>query len=192
MRASFTAFDFETANSQSHSACQLGIAVVDQGIIVEKKSWLIKPPSKLFTFSELHGITYQMVKDQPEFPAVWSEAKRYIEQQIIVAHNVDFDLAVLVETLSFYHLPVPKIYAIDSLETARKAWPNLPNHKLSTVAAHLNLKLNHHDALSDAEVCAQIILRAGFEYIEINRTIQPVIPETIDLFSGGFEQDGTG
>lgn len=192
MRASFTAIDFETANQQSNSACQLGIAVVDKGIIVERKSWLIKPPSKLFTFSDLHGITYQMVKDQPEFPAVWSEAKQYIEQQIIAAHNVDFDLGVLLDTLSFYHLPIPKIYAIDSLEAARKAWPNLLNHKLSTVAAHLKVTLNHHDALSDAEACAQIILQAGLENIEINRTIQPVMPTAMDLFSSEFEQGGAG
>nr|WP_173812935.1 3'-5' exonuclease [Dendrosporobacter quercicolus]NSL48991.1 3'-5' exonuclease [Dendrosporobacter quercicolus DSM 1736]SDN16921.1 DNA polymerase-3 subunit epsilon [Dendrosporobacter quercicolus] len=186
MRESFTAIDFETANHQSNSACQLGVAVVSDGKIVARKSWLIKPPSKVFTFSDLHGITYRMVKDQPVFADIWTEVKPYVEYQILAAHNAEFDITVLTETLDYYQLPVPELYVIDSVETARKAWPKLRNHKLSTVAAYLNIPLNHHDAASDANACAEIILRAGPANVEIYRVAAKAGPKAIDLFSGEY------
>lgn len=186
VRECFTAIDFETANYQSNSACQLGLAVVSDGKIVARKSWLIKPPSKLFTFSDLHGITYHMVKDQPVFADIWAEVRPYVDYQILAAHNADFDITVLTETLDHYQLPVPDFYVIDSVETARKAWPKLKNHKLSTVADFLNIELNHHDAASDANACAEIILRAGPANVEINRIVHKAVPKVMDLFGGEY------
>ena len=41
---SFTAIDFETANSHRGSACAVGLVKVRDGHIVDTASWLIKPP----------------------------------------------------------------------------------------------------------------------------------------------------
>ena len=41
----FLALDFETANSQWDSPCELGIAVVRGGVVREVRNWLIKPRS---------------------------------------------------------------------------------------------------------------------------------------------------
>ncbi|MEN6565513.1 MAG: 3'-5' exonuclease [Veillonellales bacterium] len=158
----FTAIDFETANGQRNSACQLGIAVIDAGKTVMKKSWLIKPPTDYFTFSYLHGITHETVRHAPTFGELWPEFQPYIEHKIVAAHNACFDIGVLMAILKTYQLPVPKFYVIDSLQVARRTWPGLKNHKLSTVADYLKIGLQHHDAGSDAAVCAEIICRAGW------------------------------
>jgi DNA polymerase-3 subunit epsilon len=186
LNESFTAIDFETANYQSNSACQLGIVVVSNGQIIMQQSWFIRPPTKIFTFSYLHGITYPMVKDQPTFGDIWPQVKPYVTGEIIAAHNADFDLGVLTATLAHHQLYVPEFYVIDSLAVARKTWPDLKNHKLSTVAAHLNIELNHHEAASDAKACAEIILHAGQENVEINRVINRSMPESMDLFGGDY------
>lgn len=186
MKESFTAFDFETANSQSHSACQLGVAVVEDGQLVLEKSWLIRPPVKFFTFTYLHGITYAMVKEQPTFAELWPEISPLFIGQIIAAHNADFDIGVLTATLTHYGLLVPEFYVIDSLAVARSAWPELKNHRLSTVAARLTIALNHHDAASDARACAEIILKAGQQHVEINRVVSRLMPVSIDLFGGDY------
>lgn len=47
-----------------------------------------------------------------------------------------------------------------TVRAARKAWQELPSHKLNVVCEHLNIPLNHHDALSDAEACAKIAIEA--------------------------------
>ena len=165
----FTAIDFETANTDRNSACQIGIAMVDSGKLVMTRSWLIKPPTPYFTFSKLHGITYQHVRNEPTFQQLWAEIKPYIENRIVAAHNASFDTGVLLATLQTYQFAVPNFYVIDSLQAARRAWPLLSNHKLSTVAEYLNVNLHHHDAGSDALACAAIICRAGWENITIRK-----------------------
>jgi len=163
----FTAIDFETANFQKDSACQLGIAVVSGGRIAERKSWLIKPPTSYFTFTYIHGITYQKVQHEPTFGALWPEIQPYIEHKIIAAHNASFDTGVLLAALKTYQLAVPEFQVIDSLQVARKVWPSLKNHKLSTVANYLEIDLNHHEAESDAVACAEILCRVGWDHVAI-------------------------
>jgi DNA polymerase-3 subunit epsilon len=159
----FTAIDFETANYQRNSACQLGIVVVENGTIIDTQSWLIKPPSMMFTFTDIHGITYEVVKDQPTFQELWTTVQPYIDNRILAAHNATFDISVLRAVLSHYRLPAPAFQVLDSLAVARRTWPHLPNHKLNTVAGHLNFPFQHHDAANDARACAEIILQAAKE-----------------------------
>jgi DNA polymerase-3 subunit epsilon len=45
------------------------------------------------------------------------------------------------------------------MRLARRVWSLYPT-KLPDVCRHLRLKLNHHDALSDAEACARIVIAA--------------------------------
>jgi len=37
-------------------------------------------------------------------------------------------------------------------------WPELPNHQLSTLTAHIGHKFNHHHAQSDAEAAGRVLL----------------------------------
>ena len=62
--------------------------------------------------------------------------------------------AALVEGIS---LDRPLLFA-DSLQSARFTYRDLPNHKLNTICDYLNIELDHHDSLSDAKACAQIML----------------------------------
>ena len=155
-----TVLDFETATERRDSACQLGLARVESGRIIEKKSWLIKPPENRFTFTYLHGIDAVMVAQAPTFAEVWPQVAPYVAEKALAAHNACFDLGVLRATLACYGIKTPSFTYFDSLYVARRIWPQLPNHKLNTLADFLGLELNHHDAASDAEACAGILLAA--------------------------------
>ena len=48
-----------------------------------------------------------------------------------------------------------------TVEISRKVWPDLPNHKLDTVAGHLGFTFRHHQALDDARACARIVCAAA-------------------------------
>ncbi|MDU4962231.1 MAG: 3'-5' exonuclease [Sporomusaceae bacterium] len=159
----FTAIDFETANQARNSACQLGIVVVENGGIVDSRSWLIKPPTPLFTFTYIHGISYEQVKDQPTFAELWPAIRPYLGGRLLAAHNAGFDIGVLQAVLGHYRLSAPPFRVLDSLTVARRTWPHLPNHRLNTVAGHLNFPFVHHDAAADARACAEILLRAAGE-----------------------------
>ena len=159
----FTAIDFETANSNQNSACQLGLVVVQYGEIVEQKSWMIRPPSDWFQFTYIHGIKWRDVARESDFGQLWPLIRPYLENQVIAAHNVRFDLGVLFALTKYYQLDQGSLHAVDSVTISRRIWPCLPNHQLQTVAAHLGIPLDHHNAASDARACAEIIRQAERE-----------------------------
>jgi hypothetical protein len=41
---------------------------------------------------------------------------------------------------------------------ARRVWPELPNHQLSTLEAHIGLEFNHHHAQADAEAAGRVLV----------------------------------
>lgn len=164
----FVAIDFETANYSRCSACSLGIAIVKDGKVDGTYSSLIKPPighdhfeSK---FIDLHRITPGKVENAPSFKDIWQDIHPIIDRTVLVAHNMPFDCSVLSETLNYYGLQRPMSKTLCSLSISRLAWPEIGSHKLSNVAGHLAIELNHHNAESDAIAAAEIILKACDEY----------------------------
>lgn len=158
----FVAIDFETANSKRSSACAMGIIVVKNGQIVEKKSWLIRPKELKFDNINvyIHGITQKDVRDKPEFNELWDTIKPYLENQIVVAHNASFDMSVLRHVLDEYNIPYPNFNYLCTVSVAKNTWQGQTNNKLDTLANMLNINFKHHDACDDALACAKILIEA--------------------------------
>lgn len=161
----FGAIDFETANSGRSSACAVGLAIFEQGVLVERFSSLIRPPSSYFRtdFIAIHGIRWEDVAMQPTFAALWPElGRRLAGCRYLVAHNMAFDWGILLGTLAHYGMedtPVRQLQRLCTVQLARQVWRQLHNHKLSTVCGHLAIPLQHHDAASDALAAGEIALR---------------------------------
>ena len=165
----FVAIDFETANKYRNSACALSAIIVCNNQITDKKFWYIKPNTDDFYFSYLHGIKAETVKNSMNIAELWnSELKELLSGKIIVAHNAPFDISVLRASLAEYDIKIPRYQAIDKVLLARKYFPLLDNYKLPTVCKFLDIKLDHHNALSDAEACANIVIHLNnHEPIEV-------------------------
>lgn len=155
----FVAIDFETANTNRHSACALAIVVVENGEVAMQKKWLINPGTKHFRFTYLHGITYAMVKDAPMFCDIWPEVFAIIQGKYLVAHFAEFDIEVLETLIDKYELDSAQYIPVCSCELSRRKLPDLENHKLRTVCRYLDIPLKHHDPESDALAAAMIALR---------------------------------
>lgn len=152
----FVALDFETADSGADSACSIGLVTVVDGKIVDRQHHFIRPPRSMFLFTYIHGITWEMVKDKPTFKELWPQIKKTLEEaDFIAAHNASFDKRVL-EACS--GLPAPRPFTC-TVQLARKTWKLKPA-KLNNVCQFLGIELKHHEALSDAEACARIVLAA--------------------------------
>ncbi|PSH04250.1 MAG: exonuclease [Acidobacteria bacterium] len=162
----FAAIDFETASGAQTSACSLGIAVVENGEIVQRKEWLIRPPSLYFNpFNiQVHGITPQMVEHSPEFDALWPEIEREIGDRTLVAHNARFDMGVLRATLVRYDVWCARMQVLCSCSLSRRCWPELPRHSLDALAREFGITFRHHNAEEDAVAAARVVLRAAEEY----------------------------
>lgn len=159
-KATFTAIDFETANNDRNSACAVGLVRVERGTIVSRKYRLIRPPSQQFIHTSVHGITYEMVRREPTFAELWPNLVPYFEGvDFVAAHNASFDASVLAKTCAHYGIAQPNVEFRCTLALARKVW-RLKPATLAHVAAHLNIPLRHHQADSDAEACARIVLAA--------------------------------
>jgi len=154
----FLAIDFETANNSRSSACSIGIVRVENSVVVHKGVHLIRPPTREFLFTSIHGLSWNHVKDEPTFKEVWEEINPYFEGvDFLAAHNARFDASVLKACCAFYGINSPTTSFTCSMEVARKVWNIYPT-KLSDVCGRLKIELNHHEALSDAHACAQIII----------------------------------
>lgn len=156
----YLALDFETATHARDSACALGIAVVADGCIVEEDAFLIRPPSREFYFTYIHGLTWRHVRDAPTFADLWPRLVPYIEQaDYLVAHNAPFDMGVLAGCRETYCLPSIHRPSVCTVRVARQVWGIHPT-KLPDVCRYLGIELKHHDAASDASACAGILVRA--------------------------------
>lgn len=159
-QSTFVAIDFETANVKRDSACAVGLVRVERGRITAREHLLVRPPSRWFQFTNIHGITWQHVEDAPTWKEVWREVKPLMAGcDFLAAHNAPFDQSVLEACCARWDVPVRLPPFVCTLQLARKRW-DLKPAKLPDVARFLGLKLRHHDALSDAEACARIVLAA--------------------------------
>ena len=69
--STFVAIDFETATTRRDSACAVGLAAGCNGRVVLARTYLIRPPTAQFTFTDLHGLDCKDVHDAPTFAELW-------------------------------------------------------------------------------------------------------------------------
>lgn len=167
---SFVAIDFETANYNRNSACQIGLVRYINGKETDTLSSLIKPPTDYFVkeFTEnIHGISYDDVKNEMDFKEVWeNKVIPFLEKGSalpLVAHNACFDMEVIRQCCKFYNMKYPKYKYFDSLLISRKVWPQFTCHKLTDLGKQFSIVYKAHDALEDSRTCGSVVLKAAEE-----------------------------
>lgn len=170
----FVAIDFETANSNLNSACSIGLVAVRDLEIVKKEYYLIKPPTSYFSDKNIsiHGITYEDVKDCEDFNGIWNKIKGYFDE-IIIAHNAQFDMSVLKNLFDTYEIELPNFIYLDSINISNSFCKC--GNGLSERAAYFDINLNkHHNALDDAITCANIVIKS-IENCNVNSFLKFVL-----------------
>lgn len=148
----FVAIDFEHAVAFRGSVCSVGIITYKNGNIIEEYTTLIQPPNNEYNRRtiEVHGITPEKTKNSPIFSDVYPEIRRRIDGKTVVAHNAfNTDKICLEQAMEYYGIH-------EQLNISWRCTYQITNAKLNIVAQVCKIELNHHDALSDAKVCAQI------------------------------------
>jgi DNA polymerase-3 subunit epsilon len=156
----FVALDFETADNGRDSACSVGLIRVENYQIVQRVHYLIRPPRSTFRFTFIHGIRWRDVAEQPSFGELWDSIHSIIHNaDFLAAHNAPFDKGVLYACCDTYGISRPSQPFVCTVQLARKTWDIRPT-KLPNVCEYLGIDLEHHQALSDAEACARIVIAA--------------------------------
>jgi DNA polymerase-3 subunit epsilon len=199
---SFTAIDFETANSNRASICAVGMAKVQSGTIVETYSQLVSPPPGYEQFDprnvQVHGITAETVADAPDWGSVHAAVMAFAESDPLVAHNASFDNSVMNQACSVLDIDWPENPWFDTLAIARNAL-TLSTYSLPFVTEALNLpKFVHHNAEADAIQAARIAVelchRTGVDTLEAlsAEAIGKASRETAQRPRGDFSQLSAG
>ncbi len=154
----FVAIDFETANSSPSSACQVGIVTMENGQIVDEYDTLIRPPDNRYEYwnTKIHGIKAEDTQSAKTFYELADSILPRLENSIIVAHNASFDYKVLRQTMAYYGMQYED-YNLTSYWECTLSIYRKKGHKKNNLKAccdRYNIKLKHHDALSDARGCA--------------------------------------
>ena len=156
----FAVFDVETPNYNNDRISAIGVCIVEDDEIKLSKYWLCNPETYFNSFNiQLTGITPDDVADAMNFSELWEELLPLFDGRILIAHNAPFDMGVLAKCCKAYGISdlryVP--YAC-TVRMSKRAFPDLPNHKLNTVSDFLGIDLLHHRADSDTLACAKILL----------------------------------
>ncbi|RKQ33878.1 3'-5' exonuclease [Oceanobacillus halophilus] len=161
----FVSIDFETANEKRFSPCAIGVVIANEKEILDEFYSLINPMMAFSSFNTyIHGIDEQDVLDAPTFSELWPRLDEFLTNNLVIAHNASFDMSVIRNTLDYFQLPYPELDYLCTVKLSQKIWPDLENHKLNTLAEFHGFNLEHHHALEDARVAAQVMMKTMEHY----------------------------
>ena len=163
----FNAVDVETANSDRSTICQVGIARVVNGQVVDRWGTLVDPEDEFDDWNiSIHGITPEQVNGAPTLPEVREELRHRLRGQVLVSHT-RFDRSAFEIAMDKYGLEQLQVYWLDSARVVRRGWPEKFGQRgygLKNVAYYIGHEFKHHDAVEDAVAAAEITLAACREH----------------------------
>ena len=172
--SSFVSIDFETLYSQRVSACSIGMVKYRDGKKVDQYYSLIRPPfdypgksGQVLTW--VHGISEDDVRNEKTFTELLPEIEAFVEGLPLVAHNASVEKCCIRDVCAYYEIDTKLDYnnILDTLPLSREAEAKLGlqvegqgTHSLDAVCRRFDVPvLNHHNALEDAEMCGNLMVK---------------------------------
>ena len=130
---SYIVFDIETTglNATKDELIQISAVKIEKGEKMDSFNEYITPSQPLSDFvKEITNITDEDIVNSKSLPEVLQNFLDFIQDSVLIAHNIIFDMEFLQENLKNCHyLPLENTY-IDSLELARRIYPDRNKHGL--------------------------------------------------------------
>lgn len=147
---------------KGHRIIEIGAIAMENNQSISEFHSLIKVNYSIpLNVSKIHGITNDMLHNQPAPEQIYPELNIFIQNSILIAHNAKFDIDFIQHEFSRLNL-IFNNQSLCTLAMSRRRYPRLPNHKLSTVYQHLigeqPVDAKRHRALDDARMVAAIWL----------------------------------
>ena len=162
----YVVFDLETTglSPETDKIIEISAVRVRGGKAEKNFSTLVNPGRKIpAAASRVNGSTDAMVADAPVIEDALADFLLFIEQDILVGHNIhSFDMKFLYQALSEeLGKELPNDY-IDTLPMARRCLPQLRRHRLTDLAAHFRISTEGaHRALNDCRMNETCYERMG-------------------------------
>ncbi len=199
----YVVLDIETTglSPEYDSIIEVAIMKINKGTCVEIFSSLIKPEAvylideddetdeypqdfiinedgdKIYYvtsfISELTGITNEMLKDAPVVKDVIPSIKTILADNIIVGHNVNFDINFLYDKiLSVSGIAIENNF-VDTMRISRHLLTELSHHRLRDIAEYYEINIvGCHRALKDCEITNMCLCKLMTDAVAIHGSIE--------------------
>lgn len=164
-KLTFTVFDCETTGLDPAGGDEIisigAIRIVNGRLLKDEQfSRLVDPKRHLpWESVKYHGIRPAMLVDQPTIERVLPAFQRFVQDTILVGHNVAFDMRMLQvkEGLTGIRFDNP---VLDTMLLSSVVHPAQEDHSLNAIAQRLGVNIiGRHTAMGDALATAEIFLK---------------------------------
>lgn len=104
----------------------------------------------------IHGITNEMVKDSPKFGDIAFNMIDFLQGNVLICHNADFDVSFLRKEFELLGLSMPQVTILDTLKFAR-VHGSFSRNRLGIIAQELGFSSEGwHRAMADTIMTEKI------------------------------------
>lgn len=138
--------------------CEIGILQCKGFQIEEEYGTLVNPGRNISPgASAVNGITDEMVRSAPFFHELADDVLGYLQDAVIVCHNVPFDMGFMQNELERSGRTIMNREFIDTLKIARRYF-GFPSNSLPNIADYLNIRVKEkHRALADVYTTHRVL-----------------------------------
>lgn len=169
----FVVFDLETTglSAINNEVIEIGAIRFNTNKPVEIFHTFIKPKKKITAkITSINGITNEMVETCPTIEEVLPKFIDFIGEDVLIAHNSDFDMKFILHQMYIQNYKKPKNKVIDTLKLSRQKVRRydyekdrslkLDSYKLESLKNDFGLwNVGSHNAIDDCKVCAYVYLK---------------------------------
>lgn len=163
-RLSITVVDTETTGldpDRGDEIIAIGAVRIVNGRILRQESFdsFVRPKREISEAAHaIHGISGAMLRGEPPIEEVLPRLKKFVEDTVIVGHNVDFDMRFFAAAEKSSNVVFSNT-VLDTLLLDYLLSPNQEDKSLEAIAGRLGVQVTgRHTALGDALSTAQIFL----------------------------------
>ncbi len=165
----YTIIDLETTglSPYKNSIIELSAIKVRGDKIVDTFTELVKPSELINNFVRgLTGISNEMVANAPSINEVLKKYTDFIGNDIVLGHNVKFDIRFISQNLEKYFKRKFMNNSFDTMVLSRRFCSDVTSHKLSSLAEYFNIdSKGHHRGLKDCEMTFYVYKNIKQKYI---------------------------
>jgi len=145
--------DIETTGgyAAANGIIEICIKIFDGENVVEEFETLVNPDQNIPRYIQAFtGINNEMVVNAPRFEEIAEKVYTYLQGNIFVAHNVNFDYSFIKSHLQFYGYSF-NAKKLCTVRLSRQIFPGLSSYSLGNLCNSLDIDLNNrHRAGGDA------------------------------------------
>ena len=151
--------DIETTGgyAAAHGITEISVFVHDGEKVIRHFETLVNPQQPIPRYiTALTGIDNRMVEDAPVFDEIADVLHAILQENIFIAHNVNFDYSFVKHQLKTagYDLASKKLCTV---RLGRKVFPGLPSYSLGNLCRSLDIEIeNRHRAGGDAKATVKL------------------------------------